>query len=140
MTCSGCRVEAKTTGNRVPRGWKRRGENSFCALCWRNMYVLRAITIPVAEPLDATWEELRDALRAAWAATTQASNWMMTQLYTRDVRRLDHPKMPPMPRVYLYPEARILYPGLPSQSIASLEQAIQRKYRAMRYKIIWTAS
>jgi hypothetical protein len=141
VTCSKCHIEGKTTATgRLPRGWKRRDNSAFCKVCWQSAYILRAITIPVAEPLDGTWEDLRIALRAAWAATTQASNWMMTQLYTRDVRRLDQLKMPPMPRVYLYPEARGLFPTLPSQSIAALEQAIQRKYRAMRYQIIWTAT
>jgi hypothetical protein len=72
-----------------------------------------------------------------WAATTQASNWMMTELYARDVRRQGE-KMPPMARVYLYPEARERFPELPSAACAAIEQAAQRKYRALRYKLIWT--
>jgi hypothetical protein len=65
----------------------------------------------------------------------------MTECYARDVRRKpDEQKMPPMPRVYLYPELRTEFPGLSSNAVASLEQACQRKYRAMRYQIVWTAS
>jgi hypothetical protein len=66
---------------------------------------------------------------------------MMTECYARDVRRESgQDKMPPMQRVYLYPEARVKFPGLPSQSVASLEQAVQRKYRAMRFKVVWTCA
>ncbi len=75
-----------------------------------------------------------------WAATTACANWMMTELYTRDCRRNEQDKMPRMERVYLYPEARIKWPQLPSSSVASIEQTIQRKYRAIRYKVIWTAA
>lgn len=66
----------------------------------------------------------------------------MTQLYARDVRREpDGPeKMPPMPRVYLYPEARAVVPEMDSQSVASLLQAVERKYRARRYDLIWRSA
>jgi hypothetical protein len=75
-----------------------------------------------------------------WAQTTAASNWMMTELYSRDVRRGSEEKILPMARVYLYPEARARFPGLPSQTVASLEQSVQRKYRAVRYPVVWTAT
>ena len=75
-----------------------------------------------------------------WGLTTRASNWMFTELYARDVRRKDQPRMPPMPRVYLYHEARVLFPGLPPQSVNSIEHAVQRKYRARRHEIIWTCA
>ena len=102
-------------------------------------YLLRAIIIPVAAPVDGTWDQLRDGLRKMWRITTQASNWMVTELFSHDVRREpDDKKMPPMARQYLYPEARKRFPGLPSQSIAALEQAVQSKYRASRYQTIWT--
>ena len=65
---------------------------------------------------------------------------MMTELYARDVRRGAEEKMPPMARVYLYPEARGRFPALPSQTVASLEQSVQRKYRAARYAVVWTAA
>ena len=125
-------------GPRTPAGWKRRGRERYCARCWSRRYVLRAVAIPVAEPLDSTWEDLRAALGEMWALTTAASNWMMTELYARDVRRADQDKMPPMAGVYLYPDARAQFPGLPPQSIVAVEHACQRKYRAARYEVIWT--
>lgn len=96
--------------------------------------------MPVAKPLDGlSWQDLRKDLKRMWAQTTEASNWIVTQLYMRDVRREpDQTKMPPMPRVYLYPELRKMFPGLPPQTVVSLEHAIQNKYRAKRYEVVWT--
>jgi hypothetical protein len=79
-------------------------------------------------------------LHGMWAATTRASNWLVTELYSRDIKRGDQPRMPPMPNVYLYPEARERFPTLPSRAIASLEQKVKRSYRAKRYETIWTCS
>ena len=140
-TCATC---AKTFESRPPHGWKHKGEAHYCPECWRKSYVLRAITMKVAEPLDSTWDELRPKLKQAWADTTACSNWMMTELYARDVRRegaeRSQAKMPQMGRVYLYPEARKRFPNLPAQSVAAIEQAVQRKYRARRRDVIWTCS
>jgi hypothetical protein len=96
--------------------------------------------MPVAAPEDISWEELRKQLKIVWAETTRISNWMKTELYVRDIRR-EHgmEKLPPMQHVYLYPEARQKFPSLPSQTVASIEHAMQKKYRAWRYEIIWAA-
>jgi hypothetical protein len=75
-----------------------------------------------------------------WAASTQASNWILTELYARDARRTGkEEKLPPMPKIYLYPELRERFPELPSQAVASLENTVKAKYRAKRYETIWTA-
>jgi hypothetical protein len=125
---------------RLPKRWKRREDGVFCPDCWRKRYVLRAITVPVASPLDCGWKELDANLKAMWSATTAASNWMMTEFYRRDVRRNGQRQLPPMPRVYLYPEARQRFTQLPSQTVAALERAVGAKYRAKRYDVIWTCS
>jgi hypothetical protein len=70
------------------------------------------------------------------AGTTQASNWIMTELYERDVRCNGEEKMPPMPRIYLYPELRASF-HLPPKTVASLKQTIQKMYRSARYQIFW---
>jgi hypothetical protein len=95
--------------------------------------------MPVAEPLDCDWIELRKGLKTMWAQTTCCANRIMTELYARDVHRNGQEKMPPMPRVYLYPELRAEFPLLPPQTVAALEQSCQRKYRALRYQVVWTA-
>ncbi len=122
-------------------GWKRRLADSAptCRECWQQRYVLRAITFSVAGPVDAEWPELREALKEAWGLSTEAANWMWSELYSRDIRRAAGvAKMPKMPKVYLYPEGRLLFPALPSQTLAAMEQAIKGKYRASRYEVIWT--
>ena len=136
--CAGC-GDTKQIAKRLPSGWKHLGDEYWCSKCWAGKHILRAISFPVVAPVDHTWQELRAALREMFIETTAVSNWMMTELYTRDVRREPgQTKMPPMPRTYLYPEARKIAPNLPPQCVASLEQAITRKYRAKRFEIVWT--
>lgn len=63
---------------------------------------------------------------------------MLTRLYNADVKRTPAMrKLPPMPKTYLYPEARQLFPNLASQSVSSLKQEVTRKYKARRYDVIW---
>lgn len=144
-TCAHCGKERnakpdKSGGVKLPHGWKREGGAPVCNECWKERYILRALVFPVAQPLSGSWKDLEADLRKMWVQTTAAVNWMMTECYIRDVRRNGEEKMPPMPRVYLYPEARRRFPDLPSRTVSSLEQTAQRKYRAKRYDVIWTAS
>jgi hypothetical protein len=147
IQCSDCRKEraVKLTPKQEPRtptGWKKQSQDYYCDTCWGKRYVLRAIAIPVASPLDCSREELRQALKLMWTQTTACANRIMTECYARDVRRtgMESKKMPSMQRVYLYPELRAEFPALPSQTVASLEHAVVAKYRAIRYPIIWTGS
>jgi hypothetical protein len=124
---------------RLPSGWKRHQAKVYCDKCWGERFILRAVSLPVASPLDCTWDELNESLHALWAVTTQASNWLMTELYAKDVRRFaGEEKMPAMAGVYLYPKARERFPDLPSQTVAAMEKAITQKYKALRKDIIWT--
>jgi hypothetical protein len=139
MKCSICSKELATSSERIPTGWKRRPDGIYCTDCWRARYVLRAVTIPVVGPVGNEWPEFREAMRQGWGRATEASNWMLSELFTRDVRRTpDMDKLPTMPKIYLYPEARKLFPELPSQTLASMENAIKSKYRKTRYKLLWT--
>jgi len=143
--CCLCGLERKikrtaTGGARTPKGWKNHAGNLYCPEDWRKKYVVRAITMLVASPDDgseSSWKEFRTELKTMWAATTQACNWMSTELYAHDVRRNGQDKMPPMARMYLYPQIRMLFPSLPSQSVTALENAVQARYRATRYDVIW---
>ena len=102
--------------------------------------IVRAVTFPVVEPMSGDWKDLRASLRQMWALTTQASNWIMRELYIRDVRRNGEPKMPKYEHHYLYPELRLRFPDLPPQTVASLERAVTRKYKARRYETVWTCA
>jgi hypothetical protein len=140
LICTNCGVSRKDLEKRLPHGWKRQSEFIYCASCWSNLYLLRAITLPVASPLDCGWKELRETLHEMWAATTQASNWLLTELYARDVRRGGEVRMPAMPNLYLYPEVRERFPTLPAATVAALAQKVKRNYRAVRYATIWTCA
>lgn len=138
MQCTYCSATGKHP-TRLPRGWKRSHDNlPICAKCWGERYILRAVTIPVVGPVDGTWKELGDELRDAWADATALSNWLMTEYYVRDVRRKGQVKLPPQPKTYLYPEAKVRFPSIPSKAVTTIDHAISGKYRAARYKLIWT--
>jgi len=139
VLCSVCGAVKDTKNERLPKTWKRSNDGIYCGKCWRERMLLRAVALPVVEIIDGTWDEFRKVLHVAWAETTQATNWMMTELYSGDVRRQkDQSKLPAMERRYLYPQARTRFPELPPVTVAALEQAVQAKYRAARYEIIWT--
>lgn len=109
MTCAKCgkTVNTKPTkggGERLPQGWHRDPRDppcAYCGDCWGGMYILRAITIPVVEPIGCSWVDLRAALSAMWCETTALSNWALTELWGSDVRRGSEAKMPAMERNYL---------------------------------------
>jgi hypothetical protein len=138
--CCSCHTARSKPETRLPAGWKRKADEVFCESCWRERYLLRAITVPVVSPLDQSWPEFHAVMRDMWATTTQACNWMLTEFFVRDIHRNGEDKMPPMPTIYLYPEARQRFPALPSGSISALEQQVKAKYRAKRYEIIWTCA
>lgn len=150
MKCQGCGKEVATKNpNRPPAGWKRIDGQPYCRDCTRERYRLCAITFPVVGPVDGDWKLLREQLRQSWAESTRMANWLMTELYARDVRREpDDAKLRPMPgkeKTYLYTKDGDLFPGkpgygLPAQARAALEQAIKAKYRAKRYELLWTSA
>jgi len=146
IKCSACKAEQKTKLTskglaRLPRGWKRHNGRVLCQKCWSERYLLRAITMRVAKPVNATWAEFREALKQAWSDQTRLVNWMVDELYARDVRREPgQDKLQKMPNVYLYPEARARFPGIASQTVATTEQQVKLKWRAKRYEVLWLNS
>lgn len=145
ITCTKCGAEKKTKltqkgAARLPRGWKRH-RGVWCAKCWHDNYVIRAISIPVVRPLGdgIGWPEFRDPLAEAWSHTTAAINWMVSQLWAADHQRMPaDEKLEKMPSVYLYPQATEKFPHLPTQSVASLESTAKAKYLKRRYETVWT--
>ncbi len=139
MLCSICRIERNTKTSRLPRGWKRQGKKPCCDKCWRERYILRAITFPVVGPVGGKWHELRESLSIAWSQSTALSNWLLTEMYSRDVRREPGmEKLPPMRDIYLYPEARQRFSELPPAAVTSIIHSVRGRYRAARFKLIWT--
>lgn len=71
MKC--CCCQRLGIGQPLPRGWKTCGQLVFCQECLHQRYRLRSITMPVAEPIGATWQELGKALEEAWSQATPLS-------------------------------------------------------------------
>ena len=143
ISCSRCGqgkdAKAGKQGAKLPRGWKRREDEIICPACWSKAFVLRALTMPVAGPHgDLDWPGLRESLSGAWRDATSLANWAITELAKADViRRPDMDKMPPAPQPYLYPGARVRCPQMDPQSVVSLLHAVEGKYRATRYDVLW---
>lgn len=139
VVCHQCQhAQVVKTTTRPPRGWKRIAEALWCGDCLAATYTIRAVTVPIASPLDGTWAEFGAALKAAWVETTRAANWLVTELYARDVRREPtDAKLRPMPRIYLYPEARALFPGISPIHLTALIQQVEQTYRKRRYELLW---
>lgn len=143
IACWWCNKE--TEGKRLPTGWHDHAGYVWCDGCWKKSFVLRAITIPVGGPIDATWEELGAKLRDCWTLATVASNWASTELRKLDVTRMpEMEKLPPLPTIdgvhaltYLYRAARMALPELAPRSLTSLLQRVTRSYKADRWDVIW---
>lgn len=143
LTCAGCVVTrtvplTPSGAPRTPRGWKVVPSGALCAACLRDRYAIRALTVPVAGLVDGTWAELGATLQEAWSETTRAANWIATELYARDVRRApDDKRLRPMPRIYLYPEVRALFPAISPINLTALIQQVEQTYRKRRYELLW---
>ena len=96
QTCSCC-GETKDLA-RIPMGWKQIGEKLYCKACKTENFVLRAIAMPIAEPLDCEWEELRDILKETWSASTRLANRIITELALIDPARSRTPEMEKIPK------------------------------------------
>ena len=145
MICCRCSTEqeAKATKSgreRLPRGWKRLADQAFCEACWKDSYILRAITFPVVGPINPKqWPEFRESLQHCWTQSTGLANWITSELYASDCNRTpEMKKLPPMRSVYLYPQARERFPDVSPRSVATMEHKFAAKYRSLRYKVIWT--
>jgi hypothetical protein len=144
IICNGCakslEVSATKTGRpRPPQGWKRDEESYFCPLCWGERYVLRAVTVPIAFPIGRKSKELWMALGGCWQQSTQLANFAVTELAKADIVRSDETRLPAAPKLYLYPQARLRLPEMSPQSVASVLQSAERRYRRRRYEVIWQA-
>jgi hypothetical protein len=141
--CSVCGMARKTkpTANgllRLPTGWHRWSDKPFCANCWLKKYALRTVTFPVTGPVGREWKDLRIALAACWAQSTGLANWCVTELAKADVVRMPNDsKIPAMPRVYLYPEARRRFPEMSVAALTAVLHATENRYRKARLEVIW---
>lgn len=122
----------------MPMGWKRHRDQVWCSKCWHQSWMMRAVTVPVAGPVDATWEELRASLQLCWQDATRVANWAVSEMAKAEVPRMaGDVKMSTCPSPYLYPGARDLAPKLGTRSVIALLQAVEKRYRKRRLAAIW---
>jgi hypothetical protein len=102
--------------------------------------VIRAVTLPVATPVDLDWKQLDAALTPALRLATELANWCVRRLFV-----LDDPTSPKTPAAiktwYGYEDASKNYPDVAkwAGAMASLNlvtRAVQRKYAQQRFSVI----
>lgn len=146
IACDRCESSKETAATRrgmarLPRGWSRHQGAIWCAKCWDAAYLLRAITIPVAGPVSGDWPAFRAALAAAWSQSTCLANWAVSQLLRAEAPRMPgDAKLPPAPKLYLYPAARSAFPELSTAAVVSVLNSVERRYRKARYQAVWLSS
>ena len=90
MTCDLC--GRLTRVERLPRGWKICGSLVFCRECRRQRFRLRSITMAVAGPMDAGWQEFRIALEEMWSRATPlrltGKAWELTTVERQHIARV----------------------------------------------------
>jgi len=145
--CSQCDEEkesvVKSDGTvKLPRGWMEFAGQPYCRKCKGTSLCVRAISLPVAGPVDMEWKELRTLLAAAWSRSRSAANLMERQLASRDVvRTAAMEKLPAAPKLsadVLYQPARALVPQLPSGTVSAIQKHVADTYMKQRYESIWT--
>lgn len=101
---------------------------------------VRAVTLPVAEPVGRSWDELDAALKGCFRLSTDLANWCVHRLYALDVP--GQAKEPPaVLKWYGYGDAGEHYPawGEWSGAMASAQcviRAVHRKYRQVRFGVM----
>ena len=89
-TCSSCGRFGG--GPQLPRGWKVCGLHVFCRSCRRQRFRLRFITMAVAAPIRAGWQEFRIALEAIWGRNARLpltdDAWELTIIQQQHIARV----------------------------------------------------
>jgi hypothetical protein len=89
MTCALCGRLSKVKP--LPAGWKIYSSLIFCRQCRRQRFRLRSLTMTVAEPVRAGWQEFRVAVEQMWKRTTPlqltGEAWELTTVEGRHVVR-----------------------------------------------------
>ena len=140
-TCGASRQSKPTaTGERLPRGWKRDTQQQpICDACWHRRYVLRAVSVPIAEVVTDR-AAFQSAIHAGWQAATHAANLAVQALLRAETLRApDSERCPAAPAVYLYGELRGKT-AMDPRSLVCLLSAVERKWRATRARVVWSQS
>lgn len=140
--CTACAKGIDSKSSRIPKGWTRVRDELLCGSCFGERFASRAVTLPIIGPLDGVeWPELRRRVKAAWTESTRLYNWVVTELYARDVRR--KPGMERLPKMECrvdYLECRSFAPTLPSRTTAAICVQATATYQSQRYELLWTGA
>lgn len=101
--------------------------------------VIRAVTLPVAEPVGRSWEELNAALKDCFRLSTDLANWCVHRLFALDTPGATEPDA--VKKWYGYGDAGKNFPGWSgwAGNMAAAQcviRAVHRKYRQQRFDVM----
>ncbi len=147
IKCADCGVSrqtklTKTGAPRLPGDknglWKRHSDAVYCRACWAKRFRLAVVCIPIAGPVGRDNKEFSEAIIKCWSLSTELANWTVNELAKGDtIRASGMERLPPMPRLYLYPAARERFPALPSRTVVALQHFVEARYRKARLQVVW---
>lgn len=138
---------SKDGGPKTPKGWRKLVGVFTCPECVRSAYYTRGFRVEIrglAEGEERDVKEFRAALAAASKASARFGNWYVQRLFAADLAAsptLDKTKdgkdkLPPMPEMYVYPEAVKAFPELSGGCIAGLTQMVRGWYAKRRWEAL----
>jgi len=143
-TCSACgarpkAVRVKLDGTpKIPFGWKELAGALYCKKCKSSDFAMRGVVLPVLRPLDLEWPAFDAAMRSGWQQSTCLANWCVQRLLAAEPVRLPgQDRIPPPPKIYLYPEARQLFPDLDAETLNGVIQYTTKRWHAQRLACHW---
>lgn len=140
MQCCKCNKQSDAT--RLPFGWKRYAAKEHCPDCWKSMFVVRSITIPISNPSKELWSKMREC----WEMARSLANWAITTMYLMDTRRT--PDMETLPKISERPEKIELYKLFQNrydrnfwkgstQSANCVLRMAEKQYNTHRWNVLW---
>lgn len=156
--CSRCAITqqakpSKDGSPKLPRGWRRIHEQLVCGGCVHGGYITRTASVRIRSATDEdgneiAYADLRTLIRQSCRDAASAANLTIQQLLRREIVRVPSmtklcaiPAPPPSPTgaksTAGYHEIRAALPELDPHSVTSIVQAVDRKWRASRFDVVW---
>jgi hypothetical protein len=149
--CKSCSVELEA--ERLPRGWKRFGESSYCPRCIESGFSLVSLRLPIvsvheenSDDTKAGWESFRKSSWSAWSDATRYANACVTHyaLCESTIDLIPTPEGPRLPKIP--PETQNLwrrecyakrepFTGIDATSAAAISLEAWSTWRKVRWDV-----
>lgn len=134
--------------NGLPKGWRWLGDGTpVSPEDLKRNYVLRCYTFPIVSPEDngkgsaESWKEFRAITRLAFQRSTEAANWAMQLLFSREslkVPGVAGQRMPKRRYEQLYQARHNSWWAGWSISASAVLRRIEQSWNTIRFRTAWT--